>query len=595
MNDIKTIITMIKQLLYIMNKKQKKVFIVLFFIILVGSGFELLGVSAIIPFIYSLMSPENMTQNVYVAFFMNLIGIDSNFEMVLIMGVLIAFVYIIKNVYLIFSSRCQIKFRCQFQKDLSTKMLETYMKRPYSYFVNNNSGVILRGVGGAVAGVYDILDNFSRLVAEALTSIMIGLFIIMVDPIMAVGVLTLSLLCFLGVTVGFKRKISILGKRQWDAMALTNKYSFQAIHGNKEIKVMQRSKYFVKAYEDASEISKKATIENSFIAILPERVIETVCICGIITVVCFRVATGVDMVHFVPKLAAFAVAAFRILPSISRMTGHVNLLIYWRPSLEETYINLKEVNEYEEEKLAFVRDETEQDLVDCKFVDKVVLENVTWSYDNSDKDVLHELFLDIHKGESIALIGHSGAGKTTLADVVLGLLPPQRGIIKVDGIDIFTIPKQWAKLIGYVPQSIFLIDDTIRANIAFGLPAERIDEEKVWKALEEAQLKDFVETLPDKLDTVVGERGVRFSGGQRQRIAIARALYENPEILILDEATSALDNETENAVMQSIDALQGRKTLIIVAHRLSTIRNCDTIYEIKDGKAIKRDKKEIIK
>ena len=202
--------------------------------------------------------------------------------------------------------------------------------------------------------------------------------------------------------------------------------------------------------------------------------------------------------------------------------------------------------------------------------------------------------MKINKGESIAFIGASGSGKTTLADMLLGLFKPQSGSIIVDGTDIYSIPHEWAKTIGYVPQSVYLIDDTIKANVAFGIPEDMVQEDKVWDAISKAQLGDFVSGLPNGINTVVGERGVKFSGGQRQRIAIARALYENPEILILDEATSALDTETENAVMESIDALIGQKTLIIIAHRLTTIRNCDRVYEIKDGIAFERQKEEVL-
>lgn len=213
---------------------------------------------------------------------------------------------------------------------------------------------------------------------------------------------------------------------------------------------------------------------------------------------------------------------------------------------------------------------------------------------NAKEAVLTNTFLCINKGESVAFIGSSGAGKTTLADIIMGLLKPQEGSVEMDGIDIFSIPHQWAKIIGYVPQSVFLIDDTVRRNVAFGLKEEDISDEKVWSALGQAQLKEFVEGLPAGLDTIVGERGVKFSGGQRQRVAIARALYEDPDILVLDEATSALDNETETVFMESIDALQGSKILIIVAHRLTTIRNCDRIYEITDGIAIERKKEEVL-
>ena len=225
----------------------------------------------------------------------------------------------------------------------------------------------------------------------------------------------------------------------------------------------------------------------------------------------------------------------------------------------------------------------------------IKINQISWKYPNSEKFVLKDLSMEIFRGESIALIGTSGAGKTTLADIILGLYRPQGGNITVDNVDISTIPQQWSKMIGYVPQQVFLTDDTIRNNIAFGLYENEIDEKAIWRALEKAQLKEFVQSLPEGLNTKVGERGIKFSGGQRQRVAIARALYYEPDIIVLDEATSALDNETETAVMESIDLLKGEKTLLIIAHRLSTISNCDRIYEIVDGKAVPKRKEDVIK
>lgn len=259
---------------------------------------------------------------------------------------------------------------------------------------------------------------------------------------------------------------------------------------------------------------------------------------------------------------------------------------------DETYQNVLELNAYEE------REEKRKALAvtgeNYHFEDHITVEDVTWRYEGGSETILDGLNLEIKKGQSVALIGHSGAGKTTLGDVILGLLEPQKGRVCIDGVDIRTMGDELGKIIGFVPQSIYLTEDTIRCNIAFGIDEKKIDDEKIYMALEKAQLRDFVEGLPQGLDTMVGERGVRISGGQRQRMAIARALYLDPQILVLDEATSALDSETETAVMESIDALQGEKTLIIIAHRLSTIQNCDVAYEIVGGKAVERKVSDLV-
>lgn len=591
MQDIKTLRNMIKQLSWIMNRKQKKTFLCLFVMIFVGSMFELLCVTVIMPLIYAIMSPEKLLQNPFIGAFLSMLHLVERKQIIFGISLAIILLYYLKNIFLIFSMKSQIIFRAQFQKDLSTRILKTYMKRPYSYFVKTNTGILLRGVGTAVTGVYEILDNLSKFVSEVLTVVAIGAFILVVDPIMAVGVLIFAILCFLLVTLYFKNRISILGEKQWDAVSLTNKYAIQALGGYKEIKVRQTTNFFVKKFSDASEVSKKATIDNNFINILPERIIETVCITGIILVVYIRVLMNVDVTEFVPQLAAFAVAAFRILPSISRMTGQINNMVYWRPSLEETYNNIKEVYDYEAGLNKGNEKEKTNDYV--QFKDSISIEQISWKYDAGNAKVLDGLSIQIKKGESIGIIGSSGAGKTTFTDIFLGLMEPQEGTIKVDGIDIYSIPKSWATLVGYVPQMTYIIDDTIKNNVAFGVEETEIDENKIWSALEQAQLKEFVQDLPGKLQHVLGEGGVRLSGGQRQRIAIARTLYFEPDIIVLDEATSALDNETEKAVMESIEYLQGKKTMIIVAHRLNTIKNCDRIYEIKDGKALLKNKSEI--
>jgi ABC-type multidrug transport system fused ATPase/permease subunit len=381
---------------------------------------------------------------------------------------------------------------------------------------------------------------------------------------------------------------------------MKSKCSYQSIHGIKEIKVKDRKDTFIDEYKCESEKERKSYVVQGFLSACPERIVEGVCISGFMLIVCVRILIGTDMNSFIPSLGAFAMGAFRILPSFAKLSNRINGIVYFMPCIQNCYDNVMEAERIDAEEI--IRDTDAQKIVSQhgKTVDKVrfenslKLKNIEWKYPDAEKKVLDGLNLIIRKGEAIALIGASGAGKTTLADMIMGLYEPQNGTIEMDGIDIYSIPHEWANIIGYVPQMVFLIDDTVRKNVAFGIRAEDISDEKIWEALEKAQLKDFVENLPKGLDTIVGERGIKFSGGQRQRIAIARALYDDPEILILDEATAALDNETETAVMEAVESLRGRITMIIVAHRLTTIRNCDTIYEVKDGHSIERDKAEVL-
>lgn len=588
----------IKQLNYVLDSKQKKASIVIFLCMILSSGLELLGVSAIYPFLQMMLTPAEIKDKWYVRWLYYFVPDASEQAILLGLGIVIIFVYLFKNVFMIICVYAQTSFTAKCQRQLSTKMLTAYLKHPYQFFLNTNSSEIIQGIGGDVSGVHQILLNFFTLIAETLTVIIIGIFLFTTDAIMTMGAMMLAFICLLAVVFGFKNKMKRAGSNAREASRLRGMYGYQAVTGIKEIMVLDRKDNFIEQYSEAALLEQKAIITNGVIIACPDRILEGVCIGGIIGIVCIRIAGGVDLGTFIPVLGTFAMAAFKILPSISKISTRINGVVYYQMSLQEAYKNLKEANEYEMEMREYTLVETNSGVVDTKtikFVDELKINNIAWKYLNAKEYVLKNTQLSIKKGESVAFIGSSGAGKTTLADIIMGLLKPEEGKVEMDGIDIFSIPHEWAKIIGYVPQSVFLIDDTVRRNVAFGLKEKDVSDEKVWIALKQAQLKEFVENLPYGLDTIVGERGVKFSGGQRQRIAIARALYEDPDILVLDEATSALDNETETAVMESIDALQGNKTLIIVAHRLTTIRNCDKIYEIRNGIAVLRDKEEVLK
>lgn len=599
MKDIRTFFRMISQVNYILNRRQKIQFIGLGLLGLGCAVAETLGVTAILPFIQAILTPEVIMNNQYIAPVLQAFHITDTTTVIVIVGSGIVIAYIVKNVYLIFANYIQTRFRCHFHEDISTRLLRSYLNRPYSYFITTTSAAILQAIRNDSNSVYDIMNTFYQLIAEGFTVVMLGVFLAYSDWVMAVGILLVCAGCFLLVTLGFKKKLGQYGKVAREASEEQYKYLYQPIMGNKDIKVMQRADFFIKYYSRATKKVTKTTIAYGIITALPEKIIESVCVAGIIGVVCIRLKMGVDVMAFIPQLAVFAVAAFRILPSISRCAGYLQTLVFYRPSMEAAYADMVGFNQYEEEMRQYYMKEQERlqnsdlSLDNEKFDDKIEIEHISWIYESSKEEVIKDLSLTIHKGESVAFIGVSGAGKTTLADIILGLLRPENGTVRMDGIDIYAIPMAWSKIIGYVPQSVFLIDDTIRGNVTFGLAPEEIDEDMVWEALEKAQIKDYVQKLPEGLDTIVGERGIRFSGGQRQRIAIARALYHDPEILVLDEATSALDGDTENALMEAIDHLHGSKTLIIIAHRLSTIRNCDKIYEISHGQAHLKSKAEV--
>ena len=587
----------IKQVKAILNKKQKREVVVVFISMIVCSVLELLGVTIIFPFLEVITDEERSSNKWYMSWIYDIWPGITVSECVLVFGILMIIIYILKNALALYCSYLQSKFSSDFQKDASVKMLMSYMKRPYEYFVNTNSNEIFRGITNDTSSVYQVMLNILQIMAEMITIILIGVYLIIKDWFVAFCAMVLAAVAFLIVTFGFKNRLKTIGKENRKAIYLQNDSMHQAINGIKEVMVLDRKKEFTSKFEDYAEILKDTNRIKSFIEACPDRILEAACICGFMGIICIKVLLGTDMASFVPVLGAFAMGAFKVIPSVSKISGRINGIVYFQFGLQNCYDQMREAEEIDAEYQCAEEELKEKlfeiaktrDIDSISFQKELCINDIYWHYKNSEENVLSGLSLTIHKGESIAFVGTSGAGKSTLADVIMGLLKPQRGSVTMDGLDIFSIPHQWSRIIGYVPQSVYLIDDTVRSNVAFGLKGDVVTDEKIWKALEQAQLAEFVRNLPEGLDTIVGERGVKFSGGQRQRIAIARALYENPDILVFDEATSALDTETETAVMESIDALRGVKTLIIIAHRLSTISNCDIVYEIGNGVAVMKD------
>jgi ABC-type multidrug transport system fused ATPase/permease subunit len=586
MKNIETFFSMFGKLVKILNGKQKRDGIILFLLLIIVSFLEMLGVSVIVPLIITMLEPDKLMINKYVAPIVKLFGISDYNKFIYIIAATMVVIYVLKNGFILFVNYYQSKYRNRLEKDLNVKMLDSYLKHPYTFWLRTNSADVIRGVNGDVTSVASVIDGYSGILSEGLTCLIIGIFLIYISPFMAVSLLIVTIVTSIGIIMCFKGLNGKCGATAREAFAEKFKSLNQTIGGIKEISVAQRKPYFLEQFSVASKKASDCNTTYLCISKAPSRIIETVFICGLIIVVVISFNLTDDSVDFITSLGAIAVAAVRILPSISNLTHGINSLVYMRPSLEAAYKNISEADKYQREVASVENNNIEK----VEFNSEIRVNSLSWRYQEKLSLVLEDLDLEIKKGESVALIGESGAGKSTLADILLGLLKPEKGTVTVDGVDIYTIQSSWSKLIGYVPQMVFLIDDTIRKNIAFGISDDEIDDNKVWHAIEQAQLTTMVNSMEEGLDSIVGERGIKLSGGQRQRIAIARALYHNPDIIILDEATSALDNETESAVMEAIEALQGKKTLIIIAHRLSTIKNCDKVYEIKDKKALLKDK-----
>lgn len=595
-NAVKSLTDIIRYLYYILNKKRRKQFVILFVLTWIGAGVEMLGISAVLPFVQAMMSLDKMMNNQNVAGILQYFHITSGTTLILLLGVGIIVIYVAKNLYLLALALVTARYQTGVQKDLAIYMLHQYVKRPYIYFVNNNSNVIMRNIDFDTNGISVMIQSGMKVLSEALTVLLVCGLLFVTDAGLAGGIMVIAAACMLSIVFGCRNKIKENGAAQRHYAMMKSKSLRELLEGIKEVQVMNRRDWFVEGYETNVDKNRKTVVVQNMLNILPEKTIEAVCIAGLIGMVCFRILQGTNPQDFVPQLAVFAVAAFRILPSIARIVSNLNTALFQKPALQSVYENLKDIERYNTEmQEIYDRASVDDSLQNVLFEHELTIRAVSWQYPGAEKEVLSGLNMVIKKNQSVAFIGESGSGKTTLGDIILGLFRPQKGQVLLDGIDIITIPANWSRLVGFVPQAVFLTDDTIRSNVAFGIDEKQIDDEKVWRALEQAQLKRFVETLPDGLETIVGEDGIKFSGGQKQRIAIARALYNEPEILLLDEATAALDTETETAVMESIEALQGRITMIIIAHRLTTIRKCDAIYEIKEGKAVKQEKAETLR
>lgn len=573
----------IKKLNYILSRKQKWELVWMVVLITIGSGLELLGVSAVLPVMNSTLSPDVLLSNRYGAWIYTHLRMTSPIQFVLFLIIVLILIYIVKNAYLIFMYREQYKFVYTNLKELSDRMMDCYLHQSYLFHVEKTSAELLRNINVDATNFYGVIQGCIQLTTELMVCAVLIIYLFLQDKSITLGIIFLMLILLFFIMKIYKKQLSRLGVRSRYYFAEVNKWVQQGFGGIKEIKVLNKEDFFYDEFDQAYDGHAKTEYSYHTLMSVPKPVTEVLCIGGMLGIVAIKIARGTDLTYFIPILSVFVVAAVRMMPSFNRITEYLGNIMYQKASVDAVYQDLKEI-----EKLNRRGEEQLQAKQMC-FREAIRIQDITFAYPNSGTEVLRHLSLTIRKNTSVAFIGPSGAGKTTLADLILGILQPTKGTILLDDQDINQNIKSWHKMIGYIPQNIYLLDDTVERNITFGIPDDQIDRKRLEYAIDRAQLRATIDNLKDGLQTQIGEGGIRLSGGQRQRIGIARALYNEPEILILDEATSALDNETERAVMESIDSLHGEMTLIIIAHRLSTIKNCDEIYEINNGKARKKD------
>jgi ABC-type multidrug transport system fused ATPase/permease subunit len=563
--------------------EQKKAVVVLC-LMLIGMVLETLGVGLVIPALA--LFADNDVTHVHPEFQSFLYSIGSPSQTNLVIGgmlVLVA-VYLIKTLFLAFLAWRQTRFAFGVQAQLSQRLFAIYLSQPYTFHLQRNSAQLIRNVFNEVnLFTFNCLLPGMLVLTESLVMIGLCSLLLLVEPI---GTLVLVAM-FGGAAWGFNKltrsHITRWGRARQSHDGLRLQHLQQGLGGVKDVKLLGRESEFAKQYAEHNFHSSKAAQLQTTLQQLPRLWLELLAVSALAILVIVMLIQGRELSGILPTLGLFAAAAFRLMPSVNRVLTSVQSLRYGLPVVE----TLSEELELKEGVLS-------TPISSVAFNSVMEFADVSYSYPEAASYSLAHISLAIRRGESIGFIGASGAGKSTLVDILLGLLQPDSGEIRVDGRNVQENLRTWQSQIGYVPQSIFLTDDTLRRNVAFGLPDEVIDDHAVKRAMKAAQLEDFLSELPEGLETVVGERGIRLSGGQRQRIGIARALYHDPAVLVLDEATSSLDTTTEHGVMEAVKALQRSKTVIIVAHRLSTIEHCDRVYRLRDGALIGEGKPSLM-
>ena len=571
----------IKKLNYILDKKQKINICVLGVMIFIGGILETLSISAMLPVVWVIIDPDTLQRNKYCAKIIELLNVDNMQQFTIMLLLVLMVMYILKNAFLLLLTSEQNRFISFNRNKLISQVLREFLNRPYEFYLDADIPTVFRLTDSDIPNVFNILLALISMASEALVFVLICITLVMINwklvlfLIVIFGMITLIMFKVL------KPKLSMLGANNLKLQSRIAKWRIQAIYGIKDVKVLHREAFFADNYESngkkGADLSRKYAVINA----TPRLLIETFFMVAILGYLAVCVSRGEDMKQMIPALTAFGVAAMRLMPCINRINTYMTDISYFKPCLDYVYenMNINELSKKTNQTLLPV-DESKT----MKLQNKIELKNIVYAYPNTENLIFNHADMQIPYGKSVGIMGPSGAGKSTIVDILLGLLKVHEGQILCDGVNVFDNYPAWLSQIGYIPQSIYLVDEPIRNNIAFGIADEEIDEARIWQVLEEAQLADFIKTLPEQLDTAIGDRGVRLSGGQRQRLGIARALYHNPEILVFDEATSALDNETEAAVMEAINSFHGKKTMVIIAHRLNTIEKCDVIYRVENGK-----------
>ena len=584
-------INYLSQVLYILGPHQHKLIVLLFSFFIV-SAMEVFGIGMIGPFVSLATNPDLIEKHDILASIFSHTGIASKHLFIALVGLSIIIIFTLKS-FILWWTRTEIYgFGTQQQVFLRERLMHAYLDAPYTFHLGKNSSDIINNILGETSKFsYRVLNPLLELTANVFIVVFLAILLTLTSwtTILSLLVLLLPLVFLFG---KFKSSLARWGKESTQANQAIIRVINHGLGGVKETRVIGCSDYFEEQLVE--EAVRFSNAQKAFFAfnVTPRIVVETLLVIFVVGITSSFLFFNKDVADLTSLLSIFAIASLRLVPAISQIANGAGALRNMSYTVQLLNNDLKEIQSLE--KKVEKSSDTHKDIHNHKedfmvkkekinFKNDIILDHLWYTYPHSSSPALQDISLNIFQGESIALIGKSGAGKTTLVDMLLGLLTPQKGDIRVDGQSIYPSLRSWQNSIGYIPQSIFLIEDTIARNIAFGVPDELVDMARLEQAIHAAQLQDFIEQLPDGTQTMVGERGARLSGGQRQRIGIARVLYHERDILVLDEATAALDTETESLVTEAIQALSGKKTLIIIAHRLSTIQDCDRIYVLDKG------------
>ena len=578
--------SLFQKLNYIFDKKQKGRFVVLAVMILIGGVFETLGVSMLIPAVNAIMQPDLVREKIgkfpaLSHFLTQDLQLNTDAKLLCALFGFLIGLYVVKNLYLLLLAYKQNRFIARARNDMISRVMREFLNRPYEEYLGADIPTVFRITDGDIPHTFSLVLALLQLMTECVVSLFLVIYLIRVNWQMTLLLMLVLALLTLWNAKVLKKKLNAIGKRNQDIQSRIAKWRIQSIYGLKDVKVLNRQDFFIRNYYESGKVGAELATKYAVLNNLPHLVIETIFMATILGFMMALLTSGQNLSAFLPQLMAFGVAAIRVMPSANRINTYMTEIAYEQPSLDFVYENLTDAMKTNK-KMAAERAKVAGGALHLE--KEIRLEGITFRYPDGDRNIFTDASMVIPKGKSVGIKGASGAGKSTIVDILLGLLHVQKGEITCDGANIFSNYESWLSQIGYIPQSIYLIDESIRDNIAFGIDEREIDDARIREVAAEAQLLEFIDSLPEGLDTKIGDRGVRLSGGQRQRIGIARALYHNPEILVFDEATSALDNETEAALMGAINSFHGRKTMIIIAHRLNTIENCDLIYEVKGEK-----------